>query len=115
MSYPQLSRGGVPLPGERQLDLYASRGWRRFETRDASDSQSLDRLTIQQVTILGIVKSQVAICKVKTHINSLPCVGNANVVQMWANGDLTHLGHLMRPSVAGQELIDTPKIVQRQL
>jgi hypothetical protein len=56
------------------------------------------------------MKDQVAICKVKTHINGLACIGNANVVQMWANGGLTYLGHLVRPGVASQELIDTPQV-----
>jgi hypothetical protein len=97
------------------LDLLASLDWRCFETCDVGDSQTLNRLTVQQASILGIVKSQVTICRVETHVDDLACIGHANVVQMRANGDLTYLGNLMRPSVAGQELIDTLKVKERQL
>jgi hypothetical protein len=99
MSYPLLSRASVPL--------YQGKDSWICVPVEAGDSQSLDWLTVQQVTVLSIVKSQVAIYRVKTHINGLACIGNANVVQMWANGDLTYLGYLVRPGVAGQELIDT--------
>ncbi len=61
---------------------------------------------------MGIAKSQVAICWVKTHINDLARIGNADVVQMWSNSDLIYLRRPVRPGVAGQELTDTPKVNQ---